>query len=196
MVRKPEDVQLRGGRFPGLKWEEMSPEQKAIIEDVLGGERASADGPFNVMLRSPQFGDLAQKLGAVMRYQSSLPKKLNELAIILTARHWTSQFEWYLHRRAAAQAGLEEAKILAIALGERPANLDADEEIVYNFAAELLSSKQVSDPTFNAMRDRFGERGVVDAIGVIGYYQMVSMMLNVDRYPLPDSAKPELKPLP
>jgi 4-carboxymuconolactone decarboxylase len=118
------------------------------------------------------------------------------LAIILTARHWTSHYEWQAHRRAAAQAGLAEPIILDIAAGRRPATLDADETVIYNFVTELLTTKQTSDANFAAMKQKFGEKGIVDVIGVIGWHQMVSMLLNVDRYPLGEGNLPELKPLP
>jgi 4-carboxymuconolactone decarboxylase len=186
------DIQLVGDRFKPLKWDEMTPAQKTMMEHLVSGERRGAGGPFNVLLRSPEMGDLAQQFGASMRFHSSLPRKLNEMAIIITARHWTAQYEWNAHRTAAAQAGLNEAIIQAIAAGKRPASMDADETLIYNFGTELLTTKQVSDPVFKATKDKFGERGVVDLIGVMGYYQLVSMLLNVDRYPLPAGAKPEL----
>jgi 4-carboxymuconolactone decarboxylase len=191
----PRDIQLIGDRFKPLKWDEMTPAQKTMMEHLVAGERRGAGGPFNVLLRSPEMGDLAQQFGASMRFHSSLPRKLNEMAIIITARHWTAHYEWNAHRNAAAQAGLSEAIIQSIAAGKRPATMDADETIVYNFAIELLNTKQVSDPIFQATKDRFGERGVVDLIGVVGYYQLVSMLLNVDRYPLPAGVKPELQAL-
>jgi 4-carboxymuconolactone decarboxylase len=192
---KPQDVQLVGDRFKPLKWDEMTPPQKTMMEHLVSGERRGAGGPFNVLLRSPEMGDLAQQFGASMRFHSSLPRKLNEMAIIITARHWTAQYEWNAHRTAAAQAGLAEDKIQAIAAGKRPASMDADETVIYNFATELLNTKQVSDPVFAAVKTKFGERGVVDLISVMGYYQLVSMLLNVDRYPLPAGAKPELQSL-
>jgi 4-carboxymuconolactone decarboxylase len=148
------------------------------------------------LLRSPEMGDLVQEFGAKMRFGSSLPPKLNEMAIIIVGRHWTSHYEWNAHRNAAAQAGLNESIIQAIAAGKRPASMDADETIIYNFATELLNTKQVSDPVFKAVKDKFGERGAVDLIGVMGYYQLVSMLLNVDRHPLPAGVKQELQPLP
>ena len=191
----PNTVKMVGDRFKPLTYREMTPEQKKMFENLLSGERRGAGGPFNVLLRSPEMGDLAQKFGASMRFHSSIPPRLNELAIIITARHWTSHYEWYAHRRAAQQAGLNPAIIEAIAAGKRPASMQPDEEAVYNFCTELLTTKQVSDQTFQATKAKFGERGIVDLIGVTGYYQLVSMLLNVDRYPLPDGAQPELKPL-
>src|SRR2546422_9769629 len=189
------DIQLVGDRFKPLKWDEMTPAQKTMMEHLFAGERRGAGGPFNVLLRSPEMGDLAQQFGASMRFHSSLPPRLNEMAIIITARHWTAQYEWTAHRAAAQQAGLNQAIIDAIAEGRRPAKMQEDEEILYNFCTELLNTKQVSDATFQAAVKKFGERTVVDAIGVMGYYQLVSMLLNVDRYPLANGAKPELKPL-
>jgi 4-carboxymuconolactone decarboxylase len=191
----PNTVKLVGDRFKPLTYAEMTPSQKKMFESLLSGERRGAGGPFNVLLRSPEMGDLAQQFGASMRFHSSIPSKLNELAIIITARHWTSNYEWYAHRRAAERAGLSQAIIDAIAAGRRPAAMQPDEQAVYDFCTELLMNKQVSDKTFQAAKDRFGERGVVDLIGVSGYYGLVSMLLNVDRYPLPAGVQPELKPL-
>jgi 4-carboxymuconolactone decarboxylase len=191
----PRNLRLRGDRFRPLAYDEMTPAQKTMIEHLLSGPRAGADGPFNVLLRSPAMGDLAQQFGAATRFNSSLPRKLNEMAIIITARYWTSQYEWQAHHRAALQAGLSPAIADAIAQGKRPAGMQKDEEAVYNFCTELLNTKQVSDRTFNAAKESVGEQGVVDMIGVMGWYNMVSMLLNTDRYPLPEGTQPELKPL-
>jgi 4-carboxymuconolactone decarboxylase len=191
----PRNIRLRGGRFRPLTYDEMTPAQKTMIEHVLSGPRGSTDGPFNVQLRSPEMGDLAQQFGAATRFATSVPRKLYELAIIITARHWTAQFEWYAHHRSALQAGLSPAIADAIAEGKRPAAMAADEQVVYNFAIELLDTKQVSDSTFEAAKSLLGERGVVDLVSVMGWYGTVSMLLNVDRYPLPDGVAPELKPL-
>src|SRR3989454_8415387 len=189
------DIQLVGDRFKPLKWDEMTPAQKTMMEHLFAGERRGAGGPFNVLLRSPEMGDLAQQFGASMRFHSSLPKKLNEMAIIITARYWTAQYEWNAHRKAAADNGLNESIIQAIAAGKRPASMDAGETVVYNFSTELLNTKHVSDALFKAAVDKFGERGVVDLMGVIGWYQFVSSLLNVDRYPLSPGDKPELQAL-
>jgi 4-carboxymuconolactone decarboxylase len=184
---------LVGDRFKPLTFEQMTPEQKTMTTNLLNGPRRGMGGPFNVLLRSPEMGDLAQKLGEYARFRPAVPAKLRELAIIVTARHWTSHYEWYAHRRAAASAGLSESIITAFAERKRPTGMQPDEEAVYNFANEMLETKQVSDATFKAVVDRFGEKGAVDIIGVMGYYQLVSMLLNVDRYPLPSGTAPELK---
>jgi 4-carboxymuconolactone decarboxylase len=191
----PRSLRLRGDRFKPLTYDEMTPAQKTMIDHLLAGPRGGANGPFNVLLRSPEMGDLAQQFGAATRFRSSLPQRLYELAILVTARHWTSQYEWQAHHRSALQAGLSAAIADAIAQGRRPPAMQKDEEAVYNFASELLTTKQVTDATFEAARNAFGERGVVDLIGVMGWYSTVSMLLNTDRYPVPDGTKPELMPL-
>jgi 4-carboxymuconolactone decarboxylase len=191
----PRDVKLVGDRFKPLTWDEMTPAQHTMLEHLFTGDRGGATGPFNVLLRNPEMGDLAQQFGASLRFHSSLPRKLNEMAILLTARYWTAQYEWSAHRKAAADAGLNESIIQAIANGKRPASMDPSETVVYNFGTELLNTKQVSDPVFKAVKDQFGERGVVDLTSVMGYYHFVSMILNVDRYPVPEGTKPELQAL-
>ena len=192
---KTADLHLRGDRFKPLVYDQMTPEQKTMVDHLLAGPRGSLDGPFNVLLRSPEMGDLAQQFGASMRFHSSLPRKLNEFAIIITARTWTAQHEWVAHHQSALKAGLDPAIIEALANGKRPASMQPDEEAIYNFSTELLNTKHVSDASFAAVKDKFGEKGVVDLIGVISYYQLVSALLNVDRYPVAPGAKAELKPL-
>ena len=189
------DLHLRGGRFQPLGYDSMTPEQKKLVDNILAGPRTSLDGPFNVLLRSPEMGDLAQKFGAYARYHSSLPRRLNEFAILITARFWTAQFEWQAHHKNALAAGLSPALIDAVAAGKRPATMQPDEEAVYNFCTEVLTTKHASDAAFHAAKEKFGERGVVDMLAVMGYYQFVSMMLNVDRYPLAEGVQAELKPL-
>lgn len=189
----PRSIQLRGNRFKPLTYDEMTPAQKTMVAHLLAGPRGGVNGPFNVLLRSPDIGDLGQEFGASTRFKSSLPQKLYELAILVTARYWTAQYEWQAHHRSALQAGLSPAIADAIAEGRRPAAMQKDEEAVYNFVSELLNTKQVSDTTFAAAKSAFGERGVVDIIAVTGWYNIVSMMLNVDRYPLLEGTQPELK---
>jgi len=185
-----------GERFKPLTPDEMTPAQKSLMDLLVSGKiEGGTRGPVNILLRSPDIGEAILRYGAYERFHTPLPLKLNELAALITIRHWTAQFPWYAHHRAAKQAGLSEAAIAAIAEGKRPAGLQPDEQAVYNFATELLRTTQVSDATFNAIKQQLGERGVVEIMGVMGYYQTVSMLLNIDRYPLPDGATPELKPL-
>jgi len=191
----PKSIKFVGDRFKPLTWDEMTPAQRTMVEHLVAGPRAGAGGPFNVLLRSPEMGDIAQQFGASMRFNQAMPRKLNEMAIIITARYWTAQYEWYAHKRAALQAGLNPAIVEAIQNGRKPTGMQKDEDAVYTFCTEVLTTKHVSDATFATAKDAVGEKGVVDLMGVMSWYQMVSMMLNVDRYPLPDGAQPELKPL-
>jgi 4-carboxymuconolactone decarboxylase len=191
----PADLHLRGDRFKPLTAGELTPEQKTLVEHLLSGERGTLNGPFNVLLRSPEMGDRAQMLGAYIRFHTTVPTKLNEFAILITARALNVQYEWAAHHKNALQAGLSPTIIDAVAVGKRPPSMQQDEEVIYNFTSELVNTKQVSNSAFRAAVDRFGERTVVDLIGTIGYYHFVSMLLNVDRYPMPEGTQPELKPL-
>ena len=186
---------MRGNRFKPLTWEALSPAQLKMVESVMSGKRGSMQGPYNVLLRSPELGNLAQQFGAHTRFNSSLPLALNELAILLVARFWTCQFVWWAHRRIAREAGLDEALIQAIATGQNPQGLACDVAAVYGFCNELLQTRVVSDAIYMATVQLFGEAGVVDLMGTMSYYTLVSMSLNVDQYPLPDGEMPELKPL-
>jgi 4-carboxymuconolactone decarboxylase len=193
-------------RFKLLPLEELTPDQKKVADAIRSGARSKLPnsaaskpgplgGPFNVWLRSPGIGNLVQQLGEEIRFRSSLPSKLNELAILITARRWTSQYEWFAHHKLALEAGLDPAIGQDIANGRRPAKMDADETLVYNFSTELHQTQGVSDATYKAVLDRFGERGVVDLISVNGFYVLVSMCLNVDKTPLPAGEKLPLPPL-
>jgi 4-carboxymuconolactone decarboxylase len=182
-------LNLRGDRFKPLTWDGLTAEQKTMANDLLAGKRKSLDGPFNALLRSPEMGNLSQKLGEYLRFRTSVPRRLNEMAILLTARWWSSQFEWSAHKPLALDAGLSASVVDEIQAGRRPARMRRDEAVVYEFCAELRERRRVSDSTFNAAVTALGERGVVDLIALMGYYDSVSMVLNVDRYPLPEGAQ-------
>ena len=188
-------LNLRGNRFKPLTWETLNPAQLKMVESVMTGQRGSMQGPYNVLLRSPELGNLAQQFGAHTRFNSSLPLALNELAILLVARFWTCQFVWWAHKRIAREAGLDESLIQAILLGQRPQKLTVNTAVAYEFCDELLQTRSVTDKSYAAAVKLFGEAGVVDLMGTMSYYTLVSMSLNVDQYPLPDGALPELEPL-
>jgi len=180
-------------RFPPLTPEQMTPEQQAVAKAIAAGPRGGLAGPFNAWLRSPDLADRLQRVGEYVRFKTSLPHRLNELAILLVARAWDAQFEWYAHYQFAMKAGLSPAIADAIAQRRRPAEMSADETVVYDFCNELLTTKNVSDATYNAAAARFGAQGVIDLIGVTGYYVMVSLTLNVAEVPVPpDSTVPAL----
>ena len=195
LAEQARQLNLRGDRFTPLTWEQLTPEQKIMVNDLLAGTRTSLGGPFNALLRSPEMGNLSQKLGEYVRFRSSLPRRLNEMAILMTARWWSSQYEWYAHKTAALEAGLSAAVVDDIQAGRRPSQMQPDERVIYDFCTELRDRRRVSDATFKAAVDLVGEKGVMDLIAVMGYYDLVSMVLNVDRYPLPDGAPlPFLEP--
>jgi 4-carboxymuconolactone decarboxylase len=179
-------------RLPPIPEFEMNEAQRRVRAEIASGPRGAVSGPFDALLRSPELADRLQKLGAYVRFESSLPAPLSELAILVTARHWGAQYEWWAHRRLAEKAGLAPAVADAIAEGRRPAALQADEAAVYDFCRELHETKQVSDAAWNAALERFGERGVIDLIGACGYYSIVSMVLNAARVPMPEGVAPPL----
>jgi 4-carboxymuconolactone decarboxylase len=183
-------------RFKELTPETMTPEQKKAADAIQAGPRGTGlRGPFNALLRSPDLCDLVQRVGAYVRYSTSIPSRLNEMAIIMAGRKWTAQYEFYAHRRLAIDAGLKTAICDVIATGARPSGMQDDEAEVYDFCTELLSSGHVSDATYGRIKNRYGERGVIDLIGAVGYYSLVSMVLNVDGVPLPVGETPPLKAL-
>jgi len=190
------EIPAEGGRrFTLLTEGTMTPRQREAYHGIVSGPRKGAVGPFNALLRSPEVADRVQKVGEYVRFHTSIPAPLNEMAILITGRFWSAQFEFWAHRRLAREAGLADAIIDAIAEGRRPAPMSDDERIVYDFCTELFRDKAVSDRTFKAVVDRFGEQGVIDLIAASGYYSVVSMVLNVDRYPLPEGEQPPLRPL-
>jgi len=191
----PHTLVLQGDRFKPLKYDEMTAAQKTMIDHLLAGERRGANGPFNVLLRSPEVGDLAAEFGGAMRYRTGLPRDVVETIIIMTGRYWTAQYEWNSHKAAALQNGVAPAIVEAIATGKRPTGMKPEMEIAYNLIDELLTTHQVTDATFKAVKDKYGERGVFDMVGLSGWYGLVSMSLNVDRYPMPPGVPPDLKPL-
>jgi 4-carboxymuconolactone decarboxylase len=181
-------------RFTTLTPETMTADQKRVAEAIQAGPRgAGLRGPFNALLRSPDLCDLVQRVGAFVRFGSSIPARLNEMAIIMAGRKWRAQYEFYAHRRLAIEAGLSPAIADAIAANQRPSSMAADEATVYEFVSELLATGHVSDAAFKGVKDAFGERGVVDLVGAVGYYSLVSMTLNVARVPLPEGVTPPLK---
>ncbi len=167
----------------------MSPEQKAVMDAIAAGPRKSASGPFKAWLVSPVLADRLQQVGEYVRFQSSLPKRLNEFAILVAGRSWNSQFEWAYHYPLALEAGVEPAVLADLVAGRTPTGMSDDETLVYRFTDELRRDKAVSDATFAATEKRFGKRGVIDLIAVAGYYDTVCMTLNVAQVPVPEGSK-------
>jgi 4-carboxymuconolactone decarboxylase len=185
----------RPSRFPPLARAAMTPAQTRVADAIVSGPRGGLRGPFQAWLRSPELADRLQKVGEHLRFYSTVPARLNELAILITARAWDAQFEWWAHHRLALEAGLDPAVAADIAEGRRPAALRPDEAVVYDFCTRLRATRRVDDPTLAAAMALLGEQGVIDLIAVCGYYDLVSMTLNVAEVPLPDGVEPPLKAL-
>jgi 4-carboxymuconolactone decarboxylase len=177
-------------RFPDLKREQMTDAQKRVYDSIAGGPRAGVRGPFGPLLRSAELTDRVQKLGEYLRYNTVLPARLNEFAILINARFWDSKYEWYAHKPLALKGGLSELITADLAQNKRPANMKPDEELVYDFCTTLHREHFVGDALFRRAVTMFGEQGVVDLVGVSGYYTLVSMVLNVAEIPLPAGEKP------
>ena len=181
-------------RIPELTPEQMDPDQKTVFDDIMSGPRGSLRGPFHAWLHSPKLADPAQKLGAFCRFSSSLPKRLSGLAIIVIARHWCAQFEWYAHAPEAIEAGVSAEAVEAIRVKTKPELSKPDEVLIYGFVSELLETRTVSQKTYQQAEKVLGHRGIVDLVGVVGYYCLVSATLNVFDMPLPDGEDPPLSP--
>ena len=189
-------------RFARLHVDQMTDAQKIYFNSLMAGPisgtgskgvvqgATSLGAPFNVFLRSPVLAERMRKVGEYLRFESTVPKRLNELAILITARTWTAQYEWYAHLRLALKEGLDPLVGEELALGQRPSKMKPDEEVVYDFCHELHTCHCVSDANYNAVLKLFGEQGVVDLMMVSGYYVMVAMALNVNRSPLPEGVIP------
>ncbi len=183
-------------RFPQLQPSDYTPRQQEVADAIQSGPRGGGlRGPFNALLRAPELCDLVQRVGAYVRYGSSIPQDLNELAICMAGRKWTAQYEFYAHRKLGIAAGLSPAILDAVAAGTTPTNMSADETIVYNFVTALLTDGSVPDAQYQPALARFGENGVMDLVGAVGYYSVVSMVLNVADVQLPAGEPKPLKPL-
>lgn len=187
----------RSRRLPVLPPRTRSRAQVRFVKEILKGARGGSDqspramekilagGPFNAWMRSPELGDLLQRVGEYVRFRSSLPQRISEFAILITARHWTAQYEWYFHLPLAVEAGLKASVADALAAGRRPRGMAPDEAAVYAFCTELYRETRVRNAAFKRIVDLFGERGLIDLVGLCGYYTAVSMTLNVAETPLP-----------
>jgi len=186
------EFNTRGNRFKPLAYEELTAEQRAYADREIARGRKPENGPFNIYLRSPETAELSQPLSDYLRFKAPMPRKLKEIATMLTARYWGGQYVWYSHRQQALDAGISPAFISAMAAGERPVNMAADEAVTYDFTTQLLSTRQVSDANFKAMKELVGERGIVDTIETIGHFTALTMLFVVDRYPVPPGAPDEV----
>jgi 4-carboxymuconolactone decarboxylase len=183
-------------RMPPIPPERMTEAQKKAVEEFRAARNAGVGGPFAPMLRSPEVMNRARAMGDYLRFKSVLPARLSEFAILITARHWTQNYEWDAHSRIALQVGLPQAVVDALADGRRPERMTDDEDILYSFLTELQGNQSVSDATYARAVARFGEQGVIDTIGIAGYYTLLAMVLNTARTPVPAGRQPALAPFP
>ncbi len=174
-----------GGRLPTIPPEQYDAAQRNAAQAFEALRGTPVFGPFEAMLHSPRLMVLAQSVGEYLRYHSGIGTTLSELVILVTARHWTQDYEWHVHAPIAADAGIAPAVIEAIRQGRRPAEMSDDEAIVYEFSIELLHNRHVSDDTWARAERRFGKPAVVDLVGLTGYYGFLAMQLNAAQFPLP-----------
>ena len=179
-------------RIPLYPTDSMTPEQQRVHDAVVAGPRGELRGPLRAVLHRAELADKWQQLGELLRYRTSLPPELKELAILVTGRHCHAQLEWYIHAQMALKAGLPQAVIDDVHAGRRPAGLDADGLAVFDYAEELNRRKTVSEATYRGVLDRWNAVGVVELTALIGYYSMVAMTLNAHQIPLPDGVAPPL----
>jgi 4-carboxymuconolactone decarboxylase len=183
-------------RMPPIALDAMSPEQRRHAEAIMCGPRGALYGPFVPLLRSPQLMDRVQRVGEYLRYHSAIGNTLSELVILITAKQWNQTVEWTFHEPIARKAGISPDLIRAIADGQEPAEISGDERIVYEFCSELHRTRTVGDATYGRALARFGEAGVIDIIGLSGYYTLLAMVMNVARTPQPPDTEPAQIPLP
>jgi 4-carboxymuconolactone decarboxylase len=182
-------------RMPPIPADKQTPEQRKAAEAFRANRKQDVFGPFVPLHRSPDVMLRAMAMGDYLRYRTVFPARLNEFIILITARHFTQQYEWYVHYPIALKEGMSRDIVDAIADGRRPAAMSADEEVIHDFCTELLNNHSVSDPTYARALSRFGDQGTIEMVGVVAYYTFQSMVLNTARTPAPPGA-PALKPFP
>jgi 4-carboxymuconolactone decarboxylase len=179
---------MQSPRLPELSPETFTPAQKALTDSIKSGPRGvfKLSGPFAIYLHSPTFGELAQKLGGHLRFLTSVPPRLSEFAILCTAHHWKAQYEWVAHAPQAEKAGVKPQTIKDIQSGRAPKKAPRDEMAIYEFIKELYAKRRVDNAKYNRVRKVLGDAGTVELVGILGYYAMVSMTLNVFKAPIPE----------
>jgi 4-carboxymuconolactone decarboxylase len=183
-------------RLPAIPPERLTDAQKRAVDEFTAARKVPPSGPFIAMLRSPEVMNRARAMGDYLRYKSVLPPRLSEFAILVTARHWTQNYEWDAHAALAAKGGLSAEIIAAVAAGRRPDRMADDEDALYRLCVELHQNQSVSDPTYARAVEVFTEQGVIDIVGISGYYTMLAMVLNTARTPVPAGHTPALAPFP
>ena len=183
-------------RMPPIPADRLTDAQKAAMQEFAAARKAEVSGPFWPLLRSPEVMNRARAMGDYLRFTSVLPPRLSEFTILMTARQWTQNYEWDVHAPLAQQGGLKPSIIAAIADGRRPDGMVDDEDVLYTLCDELHRTQSVSDATYARAVKTFGEQGVVDILGISGYYTMLAMVLNTARTPVPAGHTPALRAFP
>jgi 4-carboxymuconolactone decarboxylase len=195
VIRKKGMETLPGDRLPPIAAERLTPAQRDAIDAFKTARGAEVSGPFHPLLRSPELMTRTRAMGDYLRYKSALPPRLSEFVILMTAREWTQQYEWNAHYPIAIKAGVTPEVLEAIADGRRPPQMSEEESTLYDFCHELHREKSVSDATYARALKVFGEQGVMDTIGITGYYSLLGMVLNTARTPAGVTNGPILRPL-
>ena len=177
-------------RYREIPAAEMNPAQRRVRDAIIAGRRGRFGGPFEILIRAPEICGHAAELGEHLRWGTSLPDRLSELAIITTARFWRAQYEWFAHAPLAAEAGVPAAAIEAIRIGGTPSFTAPDEALVYRVCSEIFRTQRLSDDSFNAAVAALGEAGLVEVIAIIGYYTLIGNTLNVFQVGLPEGQQP------
>jgi 4-carboxymuconolactone decarboxylase len=183
-------------RMPPIPADKMTDAQQKAVAEFKAARSADISGPFVPLLRSPEVMNRARAMGDYLRYKSALPPRLSEFVILLTARRWTQQYEWNAHQPLALKAGLDADIVTAIAEGRRPERMAEDEDVLYALSDELHRTQSVSDATYARAVSKLGEQGVIDAVGITGYYTLLAMVMNTARTPLALGTTPSLAPFP
>jgi 4-carboxymuconolactone decarboxylase len=177
-------------RYREITPAEMTPARRRVHDLIVAGRRGRFGGPFQLLIRAPEICEHASQLGEHLRWGTSLPARLSELAIITTARFWRAQYEWYAHAPLAEQAGVPGGAIEAICRGETPSFTQNDEALVYRICTELFDTRRLADATFDEAVSVLGETGIIEVIAIIGYYTLIGNTLNVFEVPVPEGATP------
>ena len=183
-------------RMPPIPADKLTDAQKKAVEEFKAARSADVTGPFVPLLRSPEVMNRARAMGDYLRFRSSLPPRLSEFVILMVSRRWTQQYEWNAHKPLALQGGLRADIVDAIAEGRRPDRMAADEEALYSLVDDVHRNQSVSDAVYANAVSKVGEQGVIDTLGITGYYTLLAMVMNTTRTPLPAGAKPGLTPFP
>jgi 4-carboxymuconolactone decarboxylase len=181
-------------RIPLPKEDELDAAQRKVYDDIKAGRRGAVLDLFMMLMHNAELADRAQRLGVLLRYDTSLETRLSELAVLTTAKHWNSSYEWHFHEKEARAGGLAEDIIAAIRAGDVPKFKNADEAAVYAYTREVLDNRHASDETYATALGFFGNAGMVELTCLIGYYCMIALTLNEHGVPLPDGAEPQLPP--